>query len=230
MFGSMIEVAPGTIVVFSDLSCPWAHAAIHRFWEQRSRLGLEDEVVLDHRVFPLELHNDRGTPKRILEAEIPVAGSLAPEAGWQVWQGPIHEWVSTLLLAMEAVQTAKQQSLRASEALDRALRRAFFADSRNISMHHEIVAVAEAIEGVDAGLVGEALKDGRRRSALFEDEAASASDEVEGSPHFFLEDGTDIHNPGVEFHWEGEHGVGFPVIDSDDPNAFERLLKAAVRD
>ena len=230
MFGSMIEVAPGTVVVFSDLSCPWAHAAVHRFWEQRARLGLEDEVVLDHRVFPLELHNDRGTPKRILEAEIPVAGSLAPEAGWQVWQGPTHEWASTLLLAMEAVQTAKQQSLRASEALDRALRRAFFADSRNLSMHHEIVAVAEATEGVDAGLVGESLKDGRRRSSLFEDKAASVSDDVEGSPHFFLADGTDIHNPGVELHWEGEHGVGFPVIDADDPQAFERLLKAAVRD
>ncbi|MDQ3218747.1 MAG: DsbA family protein [Actinomycetota bacterium] len=226
----MIEVAPGTVVVFSDLSCPWAHAAIHRFWEQRSRLGLEDELILDHRVFPLELHNRRGTPKHILEAEIPVAGGLAPEAGWQVWQGPVHEWASTLLLAMEAVQAAKEQSLKASEALDRALRRAFFADSRNISMHHEIVAVAEATEGVDAALVGASLEDGRRRRALFEDRVVSGSGEVKGSPHFFLANGTDFHNPGVELHWEGEHGKGFPMIDSDDPQEFERLLKAAVRD
>ncbi len=226
----MIEVAPGTVVVFSDLSCPWAHAAIHRFWEQRSRLGLEDELILDHRVFPLELHNRRGTPKHILEAEIPVAGGLAPEAGWQVWQGPVHEWASTLLLAMEAVQAAKEQSLKASEALDRALRRAFFADSRNISMHHEIVAVAEATEGVDAALVGASLEDGRRRRALFEDRVVSDSGEVKGSPHFFLANGTDFHNPGVELHWEGEHGKGFPMIDSDDPQEFERLLKAAVRD
>ena len=226
----MIEVAPGTVVVFSDVSCPWAHAAVHRFWEQRAGLGLQDEVVLDHRVFPLELHNRRGTPKRILEAEIPVAGSLAPQAGWQVWQGPVHEWASTLLLAMESVQAAKQQSLKASEALHRALRRAFFDDSRNISMHHEIVAVAEATHGVDAALIAASLEDGRGRRALFEDRLVSASGEVEGSPHFFLPDGTNVHNPGVELHWEGEHGVGFPVIDSDDPNAFERLLKAAVRD
>jgi predicted DsbA family dithiol-disulfide isomerase len=226
----MIEVAPGTVVVFSDLSCPWAHAAVHRFWEQRARLGLQDELILDHRVFPLELHNRRGTPKQILEAEIPVAGGLAPEAGWQVWQGPVHEWASTLLLAMEAVQAAKEQSLKASEALDRALRRAFFADSRNISMHHEIVAVAEATEGVDARLVGAALEDGRRRRALFEDRVVSGSGEVKGSPHFFLANGTDFHNPGVELHWEGEHGKGFPMIDSDDPQEFERLLKAAVRD
>lgn len=226
----MIEVAPGTVVVFSDLSCPWAHAAVHRFWEQRARLSLQDELILDHRVFPLELHNRRGTPKHILEAEIPVAGGLAPEAGWQVWQGPVHEWASTLLLAMEAVQAAKEQSLKASEALDRALRRAFFADSRNISMHHEIVAVAEATEGVDAALVGASLEDGRRRRALFEDRVVSGSGEVKGSPHFFLANGTDFHNPGVELHWEGEHGKGFPMIDSDDPQEFERLLKGAVRD
>lgn len=226
----MIEVAPGTVVVFSDLSCPWAHVAVHRFWEQRARLGLEDKVVLNHRVFPLELHNDRGTPKHILEAEIPVAGGLAPEAGWQVWRGPVHEWASSLLLAMEAVQAAKQQSLKASEALDRALRQAFFADSRNISMHHEIVAVAEETEGVDAGLVGESLEDGRCRGALFEDRLLSASGEIKGSPHFFLADGTNVHNPGVELHWHSEHGVGFPVIDADDPQKFERLLKAAVRD
>ncbi|MDQ3662293.1 MAG: DsbA family protein [Actinomycetota bacterium] len=223
----MIEVAPGTVVLFSDLSCPWAHAAVHRFWEQRARLGLEDKVVLNHRFFPLELHNDRGTPKHILEAEIPVAGGLAPEAGWQVWQGPVHEWASSLLLAMEAVQAAKQQSLKASEALDRALRRAFFAHSRNISMHHEIVDVAGAIEDVDAGLVEESLEDGRMRRTLFEDRVASASGEVKGSPHFFLPDGTNAHNPGVELHWEGEHGQGFPVIDADDPQAFERLLQSA---
>jgi predicted DsbA family dithiol-disulfide isomerase len=225
----MIEVARGTVVLFSDLSCPWAHVAVNRFWERRARLGLEDEVVLDHRAFPLELHNDRGTPKRILEAEIPVAGGLEPEAGWQVWQGPVHEWASTFLLAMEAVQAAKQQSLKSSEALDRALRRAFFAHSRNISMQHEIVAVAEATQEVDAGHIGESLEDGRSRRALFEDRLLSASSEVKGSPHFFLADGTDVHNPGVELHWEGELGEGFPVIDADDPEAFERLLKAAIR-
>lgn len=58
----------------------------------------------------------------------------------------------------------------------------------------------------------------------------SASGEVKGSPHFFLADGTDVHNPGVELHWEGEHEEGFPVIDADDPQAFERLLQAAVHD
>ena len=227
MFAPMIEVAPGTVVLFSDLSCPWAHAAVHRFWSKRAELGLEESVLLDHHAFPLELHNSRGTPKRTLDAEIPVAGSLAPQAGWQVWQAEVHGWPSTLLLAMEAVHAAKQQSLQASERLDRALRQAFFAHSRNISLHHEIVAVAQETGGVDSELVEISLRDGRARRALFKDLATSVSDEVKGSPHFFLSDGTDVHNPGVELHWEGAKGEGFPMIDAVDEHAFERLLKAS---
>jgi predicted DsbA family dithiol-disulfide isomerase len=224
----MLEVPPGTVVLFSDLSCPWANAAVQCFWQTRAVLGLDDRVHLDHHAFPLELHNRRGTPKRILDAEIPVAGSLAPEAAWQVWQAEVHEWPSTLLLAMEAVQAAKQQSIEASESLDRALRQAFFAHSRNISLHHEVVAVAKETAAVDAELVEESLRDGRCRRALFDDLALSASNKVKGSPHFFLSDGTDVHNPGVELHWEGAQGEGFPVIDAHDAHAFERLLKASL--
>jgi hypothetical protein len=80
---------------------------------------------------------------------------------------------------------------------------------------------------VDADLVETSLRDGRARRALFKDLATSVSDEVKGSPHFFLSDGTDVHNPGVELHWEGAKGEGFPMIDAVDEHAFERLLKAS---
>src|SRR5438093_6132364 len=117
-----MDVAPGTIVVWSDIACPWATLAIHRVLQVRARLGLEGDVVLDHRAFPLELMNGRCTPRRILAAEVPVAGALAPEFGWQMWQAPESEWPVTTLPALEAVQAAKEQSLEASEALDLALR------------------------------------------------------------------------------------------------------------
>lgn len=55
----------------------------------------------------------------------------------------------------------------------------------------------------------------------------AATDGVRGSPHLFLPDGTDLHNPGVELHWEGEKGRGFPVIDSDDPSVHGDLLRRA---
>jgi len=50
---------------------------------------------------------------------------------------------------------------------------------------------------------------------------------VKGSPHLFFADGTDVANPGITMHWEGEHGHGFPVVDAFDPSVYETLLRRA---
>jgi hypothetical protein len=190
-------------------------------------MGLGDVVTLDVRAFPLEVFNSRPTPKRILEAEIPVAGSLAPEAGWATWQREPFDWAVTTLLALEAAYAAKAQSARAGELVDRALRKAFFGQSRNISMRHEIVDIASSCEGVDAGRLVRDLDSGRHRKSLFGDYGVAQSSAVKGSPHFFLPDGSDWHNPGVAMHWVGGPGVGFPVIDHDDPSVYEEILVRA---
>ena len=218
---------PGTVVVWSDLACPWAHVAVARLHRVRAELGLVDDVVLDHRAFPLEVLNERSTPKRILDAEIPVVGALEPAAGWQVWQRPEWEYPGTVLLALEAVQAAKEQSLRASEALDRALRVAFFGHGRPISQRSVVLDVAEGCPEVDAGVLAKALDEGRARRALMDMAEQAAGDGVQGSPHLFLPDGTDVHNPGVTMHWEGEKGRGFPVVDTDDPAVYGDLLRRA---
>lgn len=223
----MSDIPPGTIVVYSDIGCPWSHLAIARLLTTRRRLGLDDQVALDHRAFPLELHNRQPTPWRVLAAEIPVVGSLAPDAGWQMWQGEPWEWPVTTLPALEAVQAAKEQGLAASEQLDRALRVALFRDSRCVSLRHVVLEVAEATAGVDENKLRDALDDGRARRAVFEQFEASRSQQVVGSPHLFLPDGTDVANPGVEMHWEGEHDRGFPVVDDDDPRVYERILESA---
>jgi predicted DsbA family dithiol-disulfide isomerase len=223
----MIDVPSGRIVVFADIACPWAHVAVHRLHETRARLGLEGRVLFDMRAFALELVNERPTPKTTLDAEIPVTGALEPDAGWQMWQRPDHEYAVTTLPALEAVYAAKEQGPEVAEALDRALRRAFFGESRNVSMRHEILAVAGAVPGLDREALAAALDDGRARGALMADRARAESDAVAGSPHVFLPNGEDVHNPGIEMHWEGEHGEGFPVVDRDDPSVYERLLHAA---
>lgn len=222
-----IDVAPGTIVVFADISCPWAHLAVYRLHAARSRMGLDDRVRFDVRAFPLELINDMVTPKSILDAEIPVVGGLEPGAGWQVWQRPAHEWPVTTLLALEAVEAAKQQGLKASETLDRALRVALFAHSRTICMRHEILDIATSCDGVDADALKDALVEGRARAVIEQQFATSRTDAVQGSPHLFLADGTNAHNPGIERHWVGKEGTGFPVVDKDEPAVYESLLRRA---
>lgn len=221
----MIYVEPGTIVVYSDVSCPWANLAVHRLWEARHALGLERAVAFDHRAFPLELMNERPTPKPTLDAEIAVVGARAPEAGWRVWSAAPSEWPVTTLLPMEAVQAAKQQSLAASAELDRALRTAFFRDQRCISLHHVILEVAAHCNGVELDALRDALETGTARHEVFQQFATAKTAAVKGSPHLFLPGGQSVHNPGITMHWEGEPGDGFPVIDDDDPSVIEALVR-----
>lgn len=216
---------PGTIVVWSDLACPWAHVAMARLHRVRGELGLAGDVRLDHRAFPLELVNRQATPKRVLDAEMPVAGALEPDAGWQMWQRPDWQYPGTVLLALEAVQASKEQSLEASEALDRALRVAFFGHSRSIQLHSVVLDVAAECEAVDAVALAKALDEGRGRRALMDQAAVAGGDTIQGSPHLFLPDGTDVHNPGLEVRWAGEKGRGFPVVDADDPSVYTDILR-----
>ncbi|PWK82138.1 putative DsbA family dithiol-disulfide isomerase [Lentzea atacamensis] len=220
------DVRPGTIVIYTDVACAWSTVTIARLLRTRADLGLDEQVLLDHRCFLLEDVNSFPIPKKLLDSEIPVAGALEPSLGWKPWQADPSEWPVTTAPANEAVHAAKLQSPQAAEELDLALRLAFFRDSRCISLRHEIVDIAQGCPHVDATEIGAALNDGRARGPMMLDYRAHR-DAVQGSPHLFFADGYDVHNPGVQLRWEGEQGAGFPVVDSDDPLVFERLLRHA---
>ncbi|HET7665401.1 MAG TPA: DsbA family protein [Mycobacterium sp.] len=221
-----MAVRPGTVVVFTDVVCGWSTVALHRFYQARKRLGLTDKVHIDHQLFLLEDVNRSAIPKRLLDSEIPVVGTLAPEFGWKPWQGDASTWPITSLLTNEAVHAAKRQSLQAAEELDMALRHAFFTDSRPISLLHEIVDAAAECDGVDSEVLRRDLEDGTARAEMMRSYRRYA-DDVQGSPHFFLSDGFDVHNPGIDVHWEGDPGAGFPVVDKDDPAAIDKLVERA---
>ena len=225
----MLEVASSTIVVFSDIGCPWAHVAVWRLHDARRRLGLEGKVSFDHRVFPLELFNSQPTPKDELDVELDACASLAPRAGWQPWSAPEWSWPATMLPAMEAVQAAKEQGLAASEQLDRGLRRAFWGESRCVSLRHIILEVAAECEAVDLEALATAMDSGRTRQVIFEQYEVAKTDAVDGSPHLFLADGTNLQNPGIEATWEeGADGFWRPTIVRDDPSIYDDLLRRAV--
>jgi hypothetical protein len=94
-------------------------------------------------------------------------------------------------------------------------------------MRHVIEEVAEGCSEVDPPQLMAALDDGRARGELMGGASLAASEQVRGSPHVFLPDGTDVHNPGIEMHWQGEHGKGKLVIDLDEPAIYEDLLRRA---
>ena len=223
-----MHVAPNTIAVWSDLGCPWSHAVVWRLHDARWRLGLEGRVTFDHHAFPLELFNNEPTPRPLREAEGHVAAELAPRAGWQPWSAPDHAWPVTMLPPMEAVLAAKLQSHAASEELDRGLRRAFWGESRCISLRHVILEVANESESVDVAALSEALDDGRARRAVLDDWAVARGDEVRGSAHLFAPDGTNEQNPGITIGWRDDGaGGGEAVVEADDPAAIDDLVRRA---
>jgi predicted DsbA family dithiol-disulfide isomerase len=223
-----MDVAPGTLQIWSDLGCPWSHVVVWRLHDARRRLGLEERVRFDHHAFPLELFNSEPTPRWHIDAEAPVARQLAPRAGWQPWSAPDSAWPVTLLPPMEAVQAAKLQSLAASEALDRGLRRALYGESRCISLRHVILEVATEADAVDVTSLAEALDDGRARTVLMADWAVARTDAVRGSAHVFAPDGTNDENPGIGIGWEDDgSAAGRYWIERDEPDAIDDLLRRA---
>ena len=226
---AVVDVAPGTIVIYSDLGCPWAHIAVWRLHDVRRRLRLTDAVRLDHRVFPLELFNSQPTPRDELEVELEVCRAIGPRAGWQAWSAPDWAYPVTMLPPMEAVQAAKEQSLAASEELDLGLRRAFWAESRCISLRHVILEVASECPSVDLAQLADAIDAGRARHWLFEQWEVAKTDAVSGSPHLFTADGWNAQDPGLEVDWsERADGQWVPSLVRDGTTAvYEELVRRA---
>jgi len=221
---STITVPDNTIVIYSDLICPFSHIAVHRLFETRKRLGLEDEVRFDHHSFPIELLNGGPGTRHGSDSEIPALGPLEPEAGWQLWQGPDYHYPNSVLHAFAAIHLAKRQGLKQSEELDRALRRAFWAE---IQIHATILEIAAEVDDLDVAVLADELASGAGVEAVFADYRMAQTDAVSMSPHLFLPDGTSHTNPGIGVHWQGDWAKGFPVVDSDNPAIYENLLIAS---
>lgn len=217
-----------TVTVWSDIGCPWATLALHTLHATAAERGRR--ILVDHRAFPLELFNRRPTPKHILDAEIVTLAAHRPELGWRLWSGRESEYPVTTLPALEAVQAAKSSpvgGLAAADELDTALRRAFYADSRCVSVHSVILEIAEECGHVDAAALAEALAAGSGRAEVYRQWRTAQGPGIQGSPHLFAPGGHDLHNPGAVYAWTGhpDHG-GFPRLDHYDPSWAADLLDA----
>jgi hypothetical protein len=178
-----------------------------------------------------ELLNEQVTPKTIVDSEVAVVGSHEPQLRWQPWQGHEREYPSTTLLPLEAVQAAKAEAvggLRASEELDAALRTGWYAHSRPIHLYSELLTIAAACDGLQVDALEKALRSGAGRADVFAQFETAQTDEVQGSPHLFLPDGFDVHNPGIELDWTGGQFQGMPRIVSDDTSVYDDILDRAM--
>lgn len=224
--------SPRIVTMWSDVGCPWASLALHTLQAAAARAGVQ--LMIDHRAFPLELFNRRGTPKPIIDAEVVAIAGLRPELGWRPWTAPDSTYPVTTLPAMAAVQAAKVDQvggLVGSDELDAALRHAFYADGRCISILSEIIEIAATCPSVDADALNEALALGAGIREVHEQWRTAQRPCIAGSPHLFISaDHTGLNNPGVDYHWTAPpQDGGVPRFVGYDPQWADELVAELAR-
>src|SRR5688572_22149023 len=137
---------PARIALYADLTCPYTYLAAFRLRTLRDEYCGRVEVV--HKSLALEYVNRVPTPKPLLEAELPLLMLAEPEIPYRPWSAPDSAWPVTVWPAFEAVKCAERQSLDLADELAWAIRVAFFAESRCISMRHVLLELAEQV-GLD---------------------------------------------------------------------------------
>ena len=222
---AVVNPDPGVLTVWSDIGCPWASLALHQLHARAVERHMD--LVVDHRAFPLELFNQRPTPKGIIDVEVTAIVGLVPTLGWRPWSTPDSQYAVSTVPAMAAVQAAKLPSvggLRASHELDAALRDALYIEHRCISIHSEILRAASKCSAVNVEALDEALQTGAGYADVFAQWRTARELPVQGSPHLFVTDQYAEHNPGVDYHWTAPPGEGFPRFDAYDPSWSDVIL------
>jgi predicted DsbA family dithiol-disulfide isomerase len=143
--------------------------------------------------FPLEVMGGEAAPRPILEQEWWLAALQEPLAEFAPFQG--DDWPTTTLPAFEAAWCAAQQSEALFLRFDLRVRRAFFAESRNIGRREVLLELAREV-GLDVASLTRELDSGRPRESVLARARQGQEDyKVRGTPTLMLADGTKLRSP-----------------------------------
>jgi hypothetical protein len=152
----------------------------------------EGRVRLVERAFPLEIYGGGPPDRRELELEIWLAALQEPEALFKPFQ---EDWPTTTLPAFEAAWCAFQQGEETGREFDLRIRRAFFAEGRNIGQREVMLDLAREA-GLDMDHFTRYFNNGESRSAVLEDgRRGKGFYNVRGTPTIMLSDGTKLRHP-----------------------------------
>lgn len=178
------------IALYSDVHCPYAYLTAYRL--RKLREEYRGKIVIAYRSLALEYVNRRPTPKEVLDNETPILMLEEPDIPYQPWHGPLTEWPVTMWPAFEAIKCAERQDAELAADLDWAIRVAFFAESRCISMRHVLLELAEQV-GLDMPHFASDFDHGvTKHLVLHEAQEGWEQLKVEGSPTFVLPSGKQV--------------------------------------
>ncbi len=143
------------------------------------------------RAFPLEIYGGGPPDRRELELEIWLAALQEPEAVFKPFG---DEWPTTTLPAFEAAWCAFQQGETIGRDFDLRIRRAFFAEGRNIGKREVMLDLAREAK-LDMDHFKRFFNNGEARAAVLEEgKLGKEKLGVRGTPTVMLSDGTKLRH------------------------------------
>jgi predicted DsbA family dithiol-disulfide isomerase len=159
------------------------------------RIGKEYEgrVIVRTRFFPLEFLRPGGPSRSLLEEEWWLAAIQEPEAKFAPF--PSEGWPTTTLPAFDAAWAATRQGSAIGVDYDLRIRRAFFAEGRNIGRREVLIEIAREA-ALDVARFERDFESPEARAAVTEESKTGREQfRVRGTPTLTLADGTHLRLP-----------------------------------
>ena len=193
------------VALYADLACPYAYITAYRLRTLRDEY--HGRLIIEHKSLALEYVNRQPTPKQTLDSECPVLMLAEPELAWEPWHALLSEWPVTMWPAFEAVKCAERQDMTLADDLDWAIRDAFFAGSRCISMRHVLLDLAEHV-GLAMDRFTRDFDSGQAKGLVIEEARAGWETlKVAGSPTLILPSGRQVSTAAE---------LGLPEVEVDE--------------
>jgi predicted DsbA family dithiol-disulfide isomerase len=190
----------------------------------------QGQVRFRIRPFPLEAMGGEAAPRDILEQEWWLAALQEPSAPFAPYRS--DDWPTTTLPAFEAAWCAAQQGEEAYLDYDLRIRRAFFAESRNIGRREVLFDLAREA-GLDLEHFTRAFASGEARAEVLKE--ANLGRErygVRGTPTLMLPNGNKLRLPIAFPHMRARKVVGvqpLPCCGESCMQATRALIEEAIQ-
>jgi predicted DsbA family dithiol-disulfide isomerase len=175
---------------WAEYYCPWCYVAAVRLHKVMPEY--QGRVKLRQRAFPLELYGGGPPDRKELELEIWLAAFQEPEAVFKPFR---EDWPTTTLPAFEGAWCAFQQDELRGHDFDLRIRRAFFAEGRNIGQRTVMLELAHEA-GLDMDYFTRLFNSGEAHSAVVEEgRLGKEVYNVRGTPTIMMTDGKKLRHP-----------------------------------
>jgi predicted DsbA family dithiol-disulfide isomerase len=204
----MTESGPAEIWQWGEYYCPWTYVATARL--RAVMPELQERATLRLRPYPLELIDGYAAPRDILEQEWWLAAIQEPSAPFAPYRG--DDWPTTTMPAFEAAWCAARQGDDAFADYDMRVRRAFFAEGRNIG-NPEVLREIAGEAGLDLDRFDRDLAGGEARPAIVEEARLGREQyRVRGTPTLMLASGKKLRHPLAYPDMEGSEVVSVAAL------------------